>query len=382
MEKRKKKAGNGLAAAVMFVCCAAIGFLIGSIVDLGISEEAGFLEFMIKYLFQILLLFLAFYLQNIIHEGGHLAAGLITGYRFSSFRIGSLMLLKNSEGYSFRKFSLAGTGGQCLMIPPDKRPDGSYPYKLYHLGGVLLNLITAAVFLAVSRICTAGSGAGMFLTELAVCGVLCAVMNGIPMRVSGIATDGYNVIHIGKEPFALEAVWLQLKINEAQTEGIRPKELPEEWFTIPENASKDNEIVSAIAVFAENRAMDELDFRKAKELIAALDENGEYSVVGLYRNLLLLDKITVALTENGADTDISALNSKKMKSFRKAMARFPSVIRTEYALALLKEKDEAKAEKYKAILQKIAKKYPAKSDIASETEIMEHLARYAGQMES
>ncbi len=37
--------------------------------------------------------------QIVLHEGGHLAAGLATGYGFVSFRIGSIMLLKKgSEG--------------------------------------------------------------------------------------------------------------------------------------------------------------------------------------------------------------------------------------------------------------------------------------------
>ena len=37
---------------------------------------------------------LVYFLCVIVHEGGHLVFGLISGYRFSSFRIGSLMLIK------------------------------------------------------------------------------------------------------------------------------------------------------------------------------------------------------------------------------------------------------------------------------------------------
>lgn len=371
-QKSKKKNGNAFLTVILVACCVGMGFLIGSLGVLDVSEDVGFFAFMANYLLQILLLFLSFYLQVIIHEGGHLIAGLVTGYRFSSFRIGSLMLLKNHEGYSLKRFSLTGTGGQCLLIPPDKGPNGTYPYKLYHLGGILINLITAALFFALFCLCRAENAARTFLLYLACSGALCAVTNGIPVRMGGIATDGYNVIHIGKEPFALDAMWLQLKINEAQTEGIRLKDLPEEWFRIPENAAKSNEIIAAIEIFSENRAMDALDFLKAKEIITTL-ESGEYSIIGLYQNLLLFDKITIDLIENRMNADISELNSRQIKAFRKAMAKYPAVIRTEYAIRLLKDKNLAAAEKYRDYFNTVALKYPMRSDIESETEIMDYL---------
>lgn len=376
--KRKKKDGNGLAAAIMIACCAGIGFLAGTLGVPDIPEDTGLPAFLAGYLLQILLLLAAFWLQLILHEGGHLLAGLMTGYRFSSFRIGSLMLLKTGGGYSFRKFSLAGTGGQCLLIPPDRAPDGTYPYRFYHLGGVLLNLITGALFFAVYRLCPAGSAAGAFCLYLAVTGALCAATNGIPVRVSGVATDGCNVISIGKDPFALEAMWLQLKINEAQTEGVRLKDLPEGWFRIPDGAAKGNVIVSAMAVCSENRAMDGRDFGRAKEIVAALEEDEEYLLIGLYKSLLLMDRITIDLIENGEKADVSALDSRQNKAFRRAMAKYPAVIRTEYAVRLLKEKDPAAAKKCRETFEAVARRYPMKADIDSEREIMDHLDLCAG----
>lgn len=367
--KKKKNGGNALLMLLMVACGAGMGYLIGSTGILNIPADETPLAFMKNYLWQILLLFLAYYVQIILHEGGHLLAGLMTDYRFSSFRIGSFMLLKTREGYSFRRYSLAGTGGQCLLIPPEKGPDGKYPYRLYHLGGVLNNLITAAMAAGLYFLSRSGNSAHPFFMYLACAGVLCAVTNGLPMRISGIATDGYNVIHIGKEPFALEAMWLQLMINQAQTEGIRLKDMPEEWFRIPENAAKSNEIIATVEVFAENRAMDALNFSEAKEILASL-ESGEYSVIGLYRNMALCDRITIDLMEHGADADVSGLDSRQLKAFRKSMAKFPSVIRTEYAIRLLKEKDPSGAEKYRKLFDSVAKKYPMPSDIESEREIM------------
>ena len=53
------------------------------------------------------------------------------------------------------------------------------------------------------------------------------------------------------------------------------------------------------------------------------------------------------------------------------MKNFPSVLRTEYAYALLCEKDTVKADKVKNQFEKCAKTYPYQNDVQSERELME-----------
>ena len=55
-------------------------------------------------LFAILLLFLAHFFSIALHEGGHCLFGLLSGYRFLSFRIGSLILLKTSSGFRLGRY--------------------------------------------------------------------------------------------------------------------------------------------------------------------------------------------------------------------------------------------------------------------------------------
>ncbi len=380
MSERKegRKSSNTLSTVIMTLCCFGVGFVIGSSEIFSFPEDAGFFEILAVFVLQFAFILLGLYLQVIIHEAGHLLAGLITGYRFLSFRIGNVMLLKIGGKYSFKRFSLAGTSGQCLMIPPDRAPDGTYPYRLYHMGGVLLNLITAAASVTAFCFIPDGNYFGSFLFFFGIFGVILAIFNGIPMRSGGVPTDGYNVIHIGGEPFALDAMWLQLKINESQHEGVRLKDLPAEWFTIPESAAKSNEIIAALAVFSENRAMDAIDFSRAKEQITMLLDGGEYSVIGLYKGLLEFDKVTIDLIENGANADISALERRELKTFRRSMAKYPAVIRTEYAVSVLKKNDPVGAQKKKALFEKVAEKYPLVTDIASEREIMDYISEKAG----
>ena len=53
-------------------------------------------------------LILSFWLQAILHEGGHLVCGLLSGYRFLSFRVGSFTLLRQNGRLVLRRFYLPG----------------------------------------------------------------------------------------------------------------------------------------------------------------------------------------------------------------------------------------------------------------------------------
>ena len=113
----------------------AVGYWIMSqVAPLGIWGIAG----------GIALLVLAYFLQVVVHEGGHLVFGLLTGYRVLSFRIGRVLLVKLDGRWKLRAYHIPGTGGQCLMAPPAQE---NPPYRLYHLGGGLANLVLALLAL-------------------------------------------------------------------------------------------------------------------------------------------------------------------------------------------------------------------------------------------
>ena len=48
-------------------------------------------------------LFISYLLIIIIHEAGHLVFGLLSGYRYLLFRIGSLTLIKRNNKFEFKK---------------------------------------------------------------------------------------------------------------------------------------------------------------------------------------------------------------------------------------------------------------------------------------
>ena len=119
----KQKISKMIALIITVLYCIFFIYLLKSITD-----------FVIPILLSMLL---AIPFMVITHEAGHLICGLLTGYRFVSFRVFSVMLLRENGKLKWEKHKVPGTAGQCLMAPPQKE-NGNYPYRLYNLGGILV----------------------------------------------------------------------------------------------------------------------------------------------------------------------------------------------------------------------------------------------------
>ena len=213
---------------------------------------------------------LALLAQITLHEGGHLVCGLLSGYRFCSFRVGSLMWMKVDGHLRLRRLRLPGTGGQCLMSPPDM-VDGRLPVTLYNFGGALANLLTAALALALYGPARRVPLLAAFLLFLAVIGGFTAAMNGIPLRLGNIDNDGRNALSLGRDPAALRAFWVQMKVAEAQARGLRLREMPEDWFSMPGDEALQNAMTAAQGVLVCNRLVDEGRLAEAEQVLCIVN---------------------------------------------------------------------------------------------------------------
>ena len=316
----------------------------------------------------IAMVYAAFIFHIIIHESGHLVFGLLSGYRFSSFRIFSFMWVKEGERVKFKRHSIAGTGGQCLMSPPDIQ-NGEMPVVWYNLGGSLMNIIFSTIFLVCFFLFNSVSVLSGILLLLSLLGYSLAILNGVPMRMGALDNDGYNAISLTKDAEAREAFWMQMKVVEETTKGVRLKDMPSEWFTVPTDEAMKNSMVAARGVFACNRLMDEERFAEADELMAHMLEI-ESGMVGLHRNILICDRIYVELIHQNRREVVEEKLTKNLQSFMKTMKDTLSILRTQYAIALLYDGDQSKAETIKAQFEKRAKTYPYPHEIDSERDLM------------
>ena len=332
-----------------------------------------------KLLSMVLLLaeiYAAFTLQVIIHESGHLVFGLMTGYRFSSFRVFSLMWVKEKDRIRLRRYSMAGTGGQCLMAPPDMK-DGKLPVFWFNMGGSLMNVIASAIFLALFFLLPGPALLKSLMVILAVIGILSALLNGIPINMGLIANDGHNALSLSKNPAAMRAFWVQLKINEMIAEGARLKDMPEEWFEIPSDEDMKNPIIAACGVFASNRLMDERRFHEAEQLMSKL-LSMDSGIIDIYRFLMTCDRVYVELMGQNRPQVVEGFITPALTNFMKQMKNNPGILRTEYALALLYKRDEKEAAQIRARFDKQARVYPYLNEIKAEEELMEMANRSYG----
>ena len=368
MEKKKSKkknAGSMIYVSIMLLAGILCGGMAG--VLLARAEEQG-VEFWVGMVALLLGVYGAMLIQIIVHETGHLVFGLVSGYEFSSFRIGNLMLLKEDGKFRLRKFSIAGTAGQCLMSPPDL-VDGKMPVVLYNLGGCFFNLILSAIFVGLAYFRQDNPIEFIVYVCVVVMGVAFALTNGIPLMVGPISNDGHNALSLGKNPKAMQAFWLQLKVNNEQAKGKRLKEMPESWFPIPADEDMDNGLIAALGVFRASWLMDQLRLEEAADYIENLLSK-ETGIIGLHRSLLLNERIYCELVVKGNISEAIYLHNKEHEKFVKQMKNTPSIIRTEYAYALLAEKDEKQAEEFLKYFEKVAKTYPYPREIEGERELI------------
>lgn len=325
-------------------------------------------NFFTAFLFGFAGLCISFVVQIVLHETGHLIGGLLTGYKFCSFRIGNLQLQRENGSLRFRRLKLAGTGGQCLMTPPEP-VDGKIPVMLYNLAGPLMNLLTALSALGGYFPSGCGSLGASLVFLFALAGFYLALTNGIPLRLGPIDNDGKNAFSLRRDPEAMRAFYLQMAVNSRQTAGERLRDMPDEWFIMPSDEAMQNALVAATGVFCCNRLMDEHRFAEAHEAMARL-LTGRANLVGLYRALLLCDEMYLELIGENRRGALDAMLTKPQRRFMRQMKNFPSVLRTEYAIALLRDGDAVRAAALRARFEKIAATYPYQGDIAQERSLL------------
>ncbi len=366
-KKRKRSWQQWIAGAFFVVIGAICGVLIGVFIDAHKSVDRTPLEEFCTMLLLIIIMYFGILVQMVIHEAGHLVFGLATGYQFSSFRIMNFMWLKENGRIRRKRFSLTGTGGQCLMNPPDM-VNGKIPVALYNFGGSIMNIVVSAIFLCFYLIIPGMNFLTVSLLMFSVIGLILGLMNGVPMRLGVVDNDGYNALSLAKDDKALRSFWIQLKVQEQQAKGIRLKDMPEEWFRMPADDEMRNSVIATIGVFACNRLMDMQSFEEANKLMAHFLKI-ESGIVGIYRSLLTCDRMYCELIDGNKEA-AAKLFTKEQQKFMKSMKKFLAVLRIEYAYALLCESDFSKAEAIKRKFEKCARAYPYPSEIESERELM------------
>ncbi len=320
------------------------------------------------FAYAAIFLYIAIMLQIVIHEGGHLIFGLMSGYKFSSFRVGSFMLKKEDKKLVLKRFTLAGTGGQCIMAPPEL-VDGKMPYFWYNIGGALCNIVIS-VITAVLMVTTKDIKAlSLFFLLMTVIGLFFGLTNGIPMNMGELDNDAMNIISLSKDKFAVKAMWIQLKLNDYACKNINLKDAPSELFELPENANMKNALIASVAVYKCNRLMAERKFDETVEKINKL-LSSDANVPGIYRVLLNMDRAYCEMIGENRRELTDKYIGKTEKDVMNAMKNMPQIIRFQYTYSLFVESDVKKAEEYRLQMETVKKHYPYTADVEDEIDLI------------
>lgn len=375
-KKCNKQKKGGIPPFILFAAIGvAVGYLLG-----GAIEDSSFMDIAFESPLTmgltLLVVYVASLMQIVAHELGHLVFGLMSGYRFVSFRVGHWMLAAQEDGLRLRKYTVVGTGGQCLMLPPALDENGHYPTVLYNLGGSAFNLLFTALSVLLAPLLPSWPYLQMFVWSTALIGMAFCLTNAIPLKVGGIANDGYNAILLRKNPAAARAFWLQLQVNGLMTQGMPLHRMPAEWFEMPDPEGLKDPLICGRATLCPAYHHSKGDFAKAEELTRYLLQNAP-GMLEIHRNELRCDLLFYELIGPCRRQYIDELYTKALQRYIKQTQSYLGRCRLQYAYALLGQSNHEQAETAKARFEKVAKSYPYQGEVAQERQLMELILQKA-----
>lgn len=327
---------------------------------------------LLKFYGLIMILIIGYLVHIIIHEAGHLIFGLMAGYSFVSFRVGSFTLIKEDNKFKWKKFNIPGTAGQCLMKPPALK-EGKYPFIIYNLGGALMNFIVSIVaILAAVFIENIASPLDVILILFGIGGILAGLTNAIPMKIGGISNDGYNILSVLKDEEARKGFYLQLKVSALQSEGVRIKNMPLENFTVKGDLDLSNPLNTSIKLIEYAWYLDNMDLERAKECIDSLIPYLD-KIIPVYKYEINCERIFLELVGNCNKAFIDELYDKNLKKYIKASKYMIGKKRIHMAYEAFYNEDKDKALKRYEEGKKMVRKYPIKGETDMELMLLQWL---------
>ena len=332
----------------------------------------GIVSVIVEMALIIIAAFAAAVLQVVIHEGGHLVAGLLTGYKFVSFRFMNFTLISKDGRLQWRHFDVAGTGGQCLMAPPD-RPIELIDTRWYNAGGVLANILSAAI--AALLVFTIGGlplWFETFLLSTMFIGVAFAILNGIPMKAGGVANDGYNLLQLEKDPSSKQCFLNVLEGNALIQEGQQYKDMDEHLFALPDPIDWQNSLHMGNVTLTVSRMMNRHRWEEAYCLMTNVMVHKSDIITLLLMEFECL--MTLVCIATGRDDEARQHYDKNAAKYAKQYASTQSDKQAVVMAATLAlDGDRAKAEQMLEQLETQRNKYIHQGDVDTSLDIMRWL---------
>lgn len=301
------------------------------------------------------------------HETGHMIFGMLTGYKFISIRFGNIIFVNTESGIKIRKYEVSGTGGQCLMMSPEK-PLEEMPVFWYNMGGCIVNIVLCAVAALIFNFLTTDNlFINMFFVSFIIMGMNVGAVNALPL--SELGADGANAIMLVRNINARKAFINSLIMTKTLSEGKSINELPESFFEFDRSIPLDNILVTSQAVTYFNKLFCDRRFDEALEAGEYIIENAK-SISSLREGSLLANIVFIYMVHLKNFTYAGELYNKYKKKIKQTFSLINGQ-RFYYAYYKLYVRDDKKAGKSLRNFESIAKNYPYRYDLDIERGFIE-----------
>ncbi|MDE6342878.1 MAG: M50 family metallopeptidase [Muribaculaceae bacterium] len=360
-----------------------LGLLLGGLIVV-VFTDTTWAEYIAKYytidfseglavvLVAITSLIVSFFILVTLHELGHLVCGLLTGYKFVSFRIFNYTFFKQDGNFRIKKFAIPGTGGQCLLAPPDL-PVKDMRTGWYNFGGIFANIIVLVIalpFFFLDLKPFVAEALGVFVATDA----FIILINGIPMRAGGVGNDAYNMILLRRNLLSKRGIVCQLRANALIQSGMRPKDMPEELFSNPDEIDYSNALEVSIPLMYASRLVDMAEYEEAKTLFESLYSHKE-EIMPLYVNEIACELSFLYLRTGEIDKAERLLDKNLRKYITAYKAMMSSKMRLLSAIYLYLEHDETKATEIYRQLKAREEEYLLQGEVRGDIALVEDMLK-------
>lgn len=236
---------------------------------------------MLPFLVAIILLVL------IVHEVGHVLAGLWVGFEFRMITVGPFMLQKEGNKTRFRwNTRLNAAGGLALCLPKTEQNLKNNFIK-FVAGGPIASLLFALLCLAIYYNGQTRSAQNFWLLS-GTMSTMIFFTTIIPMRSKGFFSDGARILNLmkGGEDATIDLVILTTTI--ASSSGIRPRDLNVAPIQQILNSEYPHPFIPYLHIYMYNHWLDQQKSDKALAYLSAALEGIHNIPVG-YQAMLWLD---------------------------------------------------------------------------------------------
>lgn len=148
----------------------------------------------------VLILFsciVCYFIAGIVHELGHILAGVLQGFKFLMLVVGPFGLKrdKNDKIVFYIERNTAYWGGIGGTFPPDENPDNFEKFARVLLFGPLASIIFGLVMLPLAIVTDI-----LFFTLLCAMPIGMGIVSLIPMKTGAFYSDGGRWMRMRKEP--------------------------------------------------------------------------------------------------------------------------------------------------------------------------------------